>query len=347
MSAPAATTTREWLRLLPKCELHIHLEGTIQSQTLVELSKRHDSAPLSLEQAQQLYKYDDFLGFLTAFGQVTQRLRSADDYELITYDAIAALAGQGVRHAEMYISFGQILRSSFLSVELAMAAAERGRIRAEQQFGTTILWIVDIIRQRGVQEASLVLHKALEMREVYSAVVGIGIGGNEEAGPVAGFKELFAEAKLAGLRVKAHAGEAQPASSIWNALDAGVERIGHGLTAAEDQELMRTLAELQIPMEICVTSNVATGCCKSVEEHPIQKFHEAGLNITLNSDDPPMFGTTLLEEFVIVMERLNFTEEDMVSFARNSIMSSFLSEEGKGSLVEMLDEFTTTTARDR
>ncbi|GAB7355527.1 hypothetical protein MBLNU459_g6010t1 [Dothideomycetes sp. NU459] len=330
--------SRQWLRGLPKCELHLHLEGTVEPDTLVALSQRHDATPLTLEDAKRLYIYEDFRGFLRAFFQVTERLRDAEDYELVTYDMVKRLADQGIRHAEVYISYSNIMRSKpWLKVEDVTAAVEHGRLRAEQECGTTVYWIIDIVRQHELEASALVLRKAIELRSQYPSIVGVGIGGDEAGGPAAGFAELYRQAKAAGLHVKAHAGEAEPSSSIRDAIAIGSERIGHALTAIHDPELLDMLAASQLPLELCVTSNLRTGCCKKLEDHPVRRYFDLGLMVTLNSDDPPMFGANLLDDFETVQRSFGFTGDEMKQFARNSIVSSFLPLDRKNKLLQELE----------
>ena len=331
---------REWLRGLPKCELHLHLEGTIVPETLVALSARHDAEPLTLEAAKAIYVYDNFLGFLMAFKQVSERLGTADDYELITYEMIHRLSQQGVRHAEVYISFGIILRfKPQLTVEEVTAAIERGRIRGEQAFGTTILWIIDAVRHFGVEEGAVVFRKAAELKARYPSIVGIGIGGDEARGPAAEWKDLYAEAKANGLHLTAHAGENVAAQSIWAAINLGAERIGHALSAVDDPELLDVLATRQIPLELNVTSNLRTGCCRSLASHPVRHYFERGLMITLNSDDPPMFGADLLDEYEMVQREFEFTNEQMRELAANSVEASFLPPDRKIRLLGSVEQY--------
>ena len=204
------------------------------------------------------------MGFLMSFKAVTERLRGPDDYELITYNMVRELAAQGVVHAEVYVSFGIIYYWKKVEVEPYVEAIERGRLRAEKEFGTSVLWIVDAVRHFGAEEAARVFRKAAELRERYPSIVGIGIGGDEARGGAELFRELYAEAKAAGLRLTAHAGESVGPESIWAAINIGAERVGHALSAQQDRELMDVLAEKQIPLEINVTSNVRTGCCKEM-----------------------------------------------------------------------------------
>lgn len=329
----------DWLRRLPKAELHLHLEGTILPETLVELSRRHDAEPLTLDSARALYKYEDFLGFLMSFKAVTERLRDPEDYELITYNMVRELAAQGVVHAEVYISFGIIFYWKKTAVEPFVEAIERGRLRGEREFGTTVLWIIDAVRHFGADEAAKVFRKAAELRPKYPSIVGIGIGGDEARGSADLFRELYAEARDAGLRLTAHAGEAVGPASIWSAINIGAERVGHALSAQQDPELIDVLAQKQIPLEINVTSNVRTGCCPGFDQHPLRSYFDSGLMVTLNSDDPPMFGSDLLSEYILAQERYGFTLEQMRELAANSVEASFLPPERKIALLQQVEQY--------
>lgn len=329
----------EWMRRLPKVELHLHLEGSITAETLLELSARNDAVPLGLEEARGIYRYTDFASFLMSFKAVTERLKHADDYERITYAMVRDLARQGVRHAEVYISFGILYRFGRLDVDEVVRAMERGRVRGELEFGTTVLWLIDAVRHFGVEEGVRVFRKAAELRAEFPAIAGIGIGGDEARGPAEGFKEAYAEAKAAGLRLTAHAGESTGPESIWAALNIGAERIGHALAAQGDAELMEVLAERQIPLEMNVTSNVRTGCCGSVEAHPLRLYFESGLMVTLNSDDPPMFGSDLLGEYVLAQREFEFSLDQMRELAANGVEASFLPPERKLALMREIDRY--------
>ncbi|HEY8997705.1 MAG TPA: adenosine deaminase [Edaphobacter sp.] len=329
----------EWLRGLPKAELHLHLEGTIKPETLVELSQRHDEEPLTLDAAKALYQYENFLGFLQSFKAVTERLRSPEDYELITYNMIRDLAEQGVVHAEVYVSFGIIYYWKKTEVEPYVEALERGRLRGERDFGVSLLWIVDAVRHFGIEEGAKVFRKAAEVRGEYPSFVGIGIGGDEARGPANQFRELYQEARSAGLRLTAHAGESVGPESIWAAINIGAERIGHALSAQFDEELLGILAEKQIPLELNVTSNIRTGCCKGFDEHPLKSYFESGLMVTLNSDDPPMFGSDLLGEYILAHERYGFTLEQLRELAANAVEASFLDPASKLALLQRVEQY--------
>jgi aminodeoxyfutalosine deaminase len=330
---------RDWLRGLPKAELHLHLEGSITPETLVDLSRRNDTVPLTLETAQRVYHYTDFASFLMAFKAVTERLHTPDDYETITYAMLRDLSVQGVRHAEAYISIGILNWQNRLDVDEVMAAIERGRERGERDFGVTLLWIIDAVRHFGLEAAARVFHKAAELRHQYPSVVGIGIGGDEARGPAHEFRDLYAEAKAAGLHLTVHAGESVGAQSIWAAMNIGAERIGHALSAQEDNELIEILAKKQIPLELNITSNLRTGCCLKLENHPVRLYFEEGLMITLNSDDPPFFGANLLDEYVLAHQHFEFSLDQMRELAANSIEASFLSADRKLALLKQVEQY--------
>ena len=334
---------RAWLRGLPKVELHLHLEGSTDPETLVALSQRHDATPLTLDDARTLYTYADFQGFMQSYKAMSQRLQTPEDYELITYNMVRTLAAQGIVHAEVYISFGIIYYLHKVEVEPFVEGIERGRIRGEQEFGTSIYWLIDAVRHFGLEDATRVFRKAAELRAQYPSIVGIGIGGDEARGPASLFKDLYAEARDAGLRLTAHAGETggpvEGPASIWAAINIGAERIGHGLAAQHDAQLLEVLTEKQIPIEINVTSNLRTGCCPSLADHPLRRYFDSGLFVTLNSDDPPMFGANLLDEYVLAHEQFAFTPDQLRELAANAAEASFLPPTQKLALLARIEQY--------
>lgn len=339
--------SNDFIRALPKAELHLHLEGTVDPLTLSELSRRHptpfpttnnryrnveDSGRVfTEEEARALYEYKDFTGFLWAFKTVTERLRTTDDYELVTYRMMQKLHAQNVVHAEVYISAGVV---QWRGQEFAplFAGAERGRQRGERDFGMSLYWIFDAVRHFGVDEARRVVDEAIALRS--SNVVGVGIGGDERRAAPEQFREVYEHAAKHGLRMTVHAGETVGPESIWGALrELKADRIGHGLHAIDDPDLVQYLAEKQIPVEVCITSNLMTGCCTVLEQHPVRKLFDAGVLVTLNTDDPDMFRTTLVREYEIAQEVFGFSEAELRDLARNSFRASFLSYEKKRELL--------------
>jgi adenosine deaminase/aminodeoxyfutalosine deaminase len=328
-----------WLRGLPKAELHLHLEGSITPETLVELSRGNDARPLTLSDARATYAYSDFPSFLLSFKAVTERLHSPADYETIAYNMLRDLAVQGVRHAEAYISIGILYHFARLDVDEVMSAIERGRLRGERDFGVSLLWIVDAVRHFGLTECARVFTKAAALQRQYPSVVGIGIGGDEARGPAHDFRELYAEAKAAGLHLTCHAGESTGPQSIWAALNIGAERIGHALTAQDDPELIEVLAQRQVPLELNVTSNLRTACCPALLDHPVKRYFEEGLMVTLNSDDPPFFGANLLDEYLLAHREFEFSLDQLRELAANSIEASFLPPERKIALLSEVERY--------
>jgi len=346
-----AQVSRAWLRRLPKAELHLHLEGTVSPETLVELSRRSlvsamgpGAWPFTIQEAEALYQYTDFSGFMLAFKAVTARLRTPEDYELITYRMMAQLAAQGVVHAEVYVSVGVVyywrkaeMEADPLIFDRIFRGMEAGRVRGERDFGVSVYWIFDAVRHFGVEEAARVFRKAAELKKEFPSIVGIGIGGDERRTGAEPFRELYAEARAGGLRLTAHAGETVGPESIWAALNIGAERIGHGLTAIEDPELMGILAERQIPIEICMSSNLRTGCCVPSGLHPVRSYFDAGLMITLNSDDPAMFESDLEAEYLLAQREFGFSREHLRELAANSFEASFLPPEEQVKYLHQID----------
>ena len=328
-----ASAPSSFIRLLPKAELHLHLEGAIEPTTLRELRQCHGKSSTAAE-VQQLYRYDDFTGFLMAFKTVTDDLQTPEDYELITYRLMENLKAQGVLHAEVYVAVGVCLwrKQDFDAI---FEGLERGRERGQRDFGISLLWIFDAVRQFGADEARKVFEYAVRYHD--RNVVGIGIGGDEQKGPPEMFRDVYAFAADHGLHLTAHAGESTNPESIWGALNLHVQRIGHGLKAYQDPELVEELATRQVPIEICITSNLRTGCCHSLAEHPVRNYFDQGLMITLNSDDPAMFETSLINEYQLAQTAFAFTDEHLRELARNSFEASFLPPEKKLQFLNLFD----------
>jgi aminodeoxyfutalosine deaminase len=247
------------------------------------------------------------------------------------------LARQGVLHAEVYVAVGVVYYWGHTTFEPLFEGLERARLKAEQDFGITTYWIFDAVRHFGAEAAARVFRKAAEMRANHPSIIGIGIGGDERRTGADVFRELYAEARDSGLRLTAHAGESSGPESIWAAINIGAERIGHGLTAVEDPELMGVLAERQIPIEICLTSNLRTQCCHAISAHPVRSYFDAGLMVTLNSDDPAMFATDLQSEYSLAARVFEFTNEHLRELAANSVEASFLPPDRKVALLRRIE----------
>ncbi len=329
-----------FIRRLPKAELHLHLEGTILPSTLVELSTRHDARPLTLPEAEALYQFTDFTGFLDAFKAVTRLLLGPEDYELAAWRMMEHLAEQGVVHAEVYIAVGVIYmwrNHDPAAFEPIFTALERARERGERELGLSLYWIIDAVRHFTVEEAERVFLKAIEMRPHYPSIIGIGLGGDERKAASAPFAAIYAKAARAGLRLTNHAGETTGPEAIWEALSIGSERIGHALSAIQDPDLVQELKTREVPLELNPTSNVRTGVCLSFAWHPLRHYFDAGLFVTLNSDDPAFFGSDVANEYLLAHTIHGFSRQELRELAANSIRASFLPESAKATWLARID----------
>lgn len=331
---------QDFIRRLPKAELHLHLEGTILPATLVELSARHDSRPISLPDAEALYRFTDFSGFLDSFKSVTRLLIGPDDYELAAWRMIERLAEQGVVHAEVFISVGVIYlwrNHDPAAFEPIFEALERARQRGLRELGFSLYWIFDAVRHFTVEEAERVFLKAIELKPSHPSIIGIGLGGDERRTGSAPFRSLYAQAARAGLRLTNHAGETTGPEAIREAISIGSERIGHAVSADRDFYLIQELKERQLPLELNPTSNVRTGVCPSFAAHPLRRLFDQGLLVTLNSDDPAFFGSDIANEYLLAHTQQRFTREELRQLAANSIRASFLPELEKTEWLFQLD----------
>ena len=329
---------------LPKVELHLHLEGSIRPETLRALVEAKGRGTKKIdrwiaERGRRGYRYRNFLEFLEAFKTVLLLLETPADYALATTRLVEWLSQQNVRYAEITLAAGAVLwRKQPLDAifeAVAEAAAE-----AQARVGVRVQWIFDAVRHFGVAHVREVLDWAVRYR--HRGMVAFGIGGDGGRGPAEWFAEIFREARDAGLHVVAHAGETVGPESIRAAVELlGAERIGHGLTAARDPAVMALLRERAIPLEVCPTSNVATGVLDRIEDHPLPQFLAAGLTVTLNSDDPALFGTSLEEEFVRAAHCFSLTRDHIVRLAENAIRAAFLPEAEKQSMLEELSRAAT------
>ncbi len=332
MTSPAQSDSIEqFIAALPKAELHVHLEGCVDADTLWELAVRQHSPLVAGGRAalDAPYAARDFAGFIEAFKTVCLHLQDPADYQFITYRALRRLAAQNVRYAEMLLSAGIVLRRG-QNLDAVFAAVEAGAQQAQQECGIRVQWIFDAVRHWGAEFAWPVVRAAASLRK--RGVVAFGIGGHEARGPAEWFAEIFDFARNDGLRLHAHAGELAGPESVWSALNnLGAERIGHGLTAAQDARLVSHLAERQIPVEVCLTSNRCTGGIAELSQHPLRRYFDQGVHVSLHSDDPALFGTDLNREYLLAHQVFGFTREELRRLAMNSFDAAFLAADEKRS----------------
>lgn len=296
---------------LEKAELHVHLEGSLEPETLRELDPG-----LTPAEIEERYRYQDFEDFILSYKWVTGHLRSPEAYALALRRLLERLAGENVRYAEITLSAGVILLRGLDFGPIYEALA-----REASAAPLEVWFILDAVRQLGPDHAFQVARLAVE--RAGDRVIAFGIGGIEKLGPAEWFTGVFGFVKQHGLGVTVHAGETAGPESVWAALEAGADRIGHGFRAAEDPALIARLRERQIPLEICLSSNLALGLVPSLAAHPARRLHEAGVPIVLNTDDPAMFHTTLAREYELAERELGFSRDELRRLAANSFRYAF------------------------
>ncbi|KRF17685.1 adenosine deaminase [Nocardioides sp. Soil797] len=311
---------------LPKAELHVHHVGSASPRIVSELAQRHPGVvPGDPEELKSFFEFRDFAHFIDVYLAVVDLIRTPEDVELLTYEIAREMStGQNVKYAELTCTpYTSVIRG--IPIEAYTEAIEEARRKAERDFGLVLRWIYDIPGESGIPAADATLDYALNHRT--DALVGFGLGGPEVGVPRPQFQPHFDAARAAGLHSVPHAGETTGPETVWDAVRLlGAERIGHGTTAARDPELLAHLAESGIALEVCPSSNVATRAVESLDQHPIGTFRDAGVTITINSDDPPMFGTTLGREYEIAARLLDLDRRGVADLARAAVDASFAPE---------------------
>ncbi|HVK29703.1 MAG TPA: adenosine deaminase [Nocardioides sp.] len=329
---------------LPKAELHVHHVGSASPRIVSELAERHPgTVPSDPALLKDFFAFRDFAHFIEVYLAVVDLVRTPEDVRYLTYEIGRELAeGQAVRYAELtctpYTSVLPDDPDRGMPIEAYTEAIEDARRAAERDFGLVLRWIYDIPGESGIPAADATLRFALD--HAPEGLVGFGLGGPEIGVPRGQFVPHFAAARAAGLRSVPHAGETTGPETIWTSLrELGAERIGHGTSAAADPALLAYLAENRIPLEVCPSSNVATRAVASLAEHPLPVFVDAGVVVTINSDDPPMFGTTLNREYEIAADLLALDEAGVAELARAGVGASFAPDDVKARLVGEIDAY--------
>ncbi|HSV38689.1 MAG TPA: adenosine deaminase [Nocardioidaceae bacterium] len=326
---------------LPKAELHVHHVGSASPRIVSELAQRHPgTVPADLDELRRFFDFRDFAHFIEVYLAVVGLIREPEDIRWLTYEVAREMAGQNIRYAELTCTPYTSVQAG-VPIEAYVEAIEAARVEAARDLGIELRWIFDIPGESGLPAADATLEAALKHGP--AALVGFGLGGPEIGVARPQFRPHFDQARAAGLRSVPHAGETTGPETVWDALNhLCAERIGHGTSSAQDPALLAHLAEQRIPLEVCPTSNVATRAVASLAEHPIVAFHEAGVLVTINSDDPPMFGTTLNREYEIAADLLGLDEAGIAQLARNAVEASFLEPLGKQLLGAEIDAYQTS-----
>jgi aminodeoxyfutalosine deaminase len=329
--------SRGFIEALPKAELHVHHVGSASARIVSELAARHPGiVPSDLDELKAFFAFRDFAHFVEVYLAVVGLIRTADDIRYLTYEVAREMAeGQRIRYAELTCTpYTSVLAG--VPIEAYTDAIEDARVAAERDFGLVLRWIYDIPGESGLPAADATLSYALDHR--VDALVGFGLGGPEIGVPRAQFQPHFEAALAAGLHSVPHAGETTGPETIWDSLRLlGAQRIGHGTSAALDPTLLDHLAETGIPLEVCPSSNVATRAVASLAEHPLRAFVDAGVAVTINSDDPPMFGTTLNHEYAVAAELLGLDEAGLAELARAAVRASYAPEDVRARVLGEID----------
>ncbi|MFP6595383.1 MAG: adenosine deaminase [Dehalococcoidia bacterium] len=331
---PTHINITNWCHSLPKVELHLHLEGAIPIPALWEIVQKYGGDPLIPDEAalRKYFKFRDFPHFIELWIWKNSFLREYDDFEFFSAAVARALKTENIKYIEAFFSPSRFKQGGLNTGRMIEAV----RAGLDSVTGVEVALIPDLVRDVGPDYASGVLDELSELRSL--GLIGIGLGGSEHAYPPELFTDLYSRARNSGFHTTAHAGEAAGAESVWGAINTlQVERIGHGIRAIEDPELMRHLAETQLPIEMCPLSNVATGVVDSITAHPIRQFLDQGVLVPVNSDDPAMFGNSLTGDYAALMSELAFTPDEIRQLILNAIESSWLVQDRK---TEFKDMFT-------
>jgi len=316
-----------FIRDLPKVELHLHLEGAIPLDALLVLIEKYKGKEyITLSKLEQKFRYTDFIHFLDIWYWKNSFIREYEDYQFISEQVALNLIAQNIRYAEIYFSPTDFSKKDSQPQEIALAI-RKGLNKYSDRI--TIKLIPDLVRDE--QPKISLLEKIYEVKD--QGIVGIGLGGDEAAYPPKLFTEVYHKAKYLGFHTTCHAGEAAGPDYIWQAIrDLHVDRIGHGTNAFKDSELVQFLIDNQLPVEMCPISNVRTSAVASLAEHPIYNFYKSGMLVSINTDDPKMFNTTMENEYTSLIDTFNLDLSDILNLALNSIKSAWCSENIKNDL---------------
>ena len=314
--------TPSFIAGLPKAELHVHHVGSASPRIVAQLAERHPRVvPSDPDDLADFFVFDDFAHFISIYLSVVKLIRTAEDVRLLTYEVARDMAEQNIRYAELTVT-PFISISEALPAESFLEAIDDARVAAGRDFGVELQWIFDIPADFGLPAGEMTASVALD--HDVPGLVGFGIGGSEQGFPRSMFKAQFDRTRAAGLHSVVHAGETTGPETIWDAVhNLGAVRIEHGITAVQDPALLAHLADRRIALDVCPTSNIALKVVPDLEQHPIRELVAAGVPVTVNTDDPPMFGTDLNTEYAIAARLLDLDEHGLVDLAQAAVDASF------------------------
>ncbi|MEU8583575.1 adenosine deaminase [Streptomyces abikoensis] len=325
---------------LPKAELHVHHVGSASPRIVAELAARHPDSPVPTdpEALADFFTFRDFAHFIQVYLSVVDLIRDAEDVRLLTFEVARDMARQNIRYAELTVTPYSSTKRGIPDVAF-LEAIEDARKAAESELGVVLRWCFDIPGEAGLEAAEETARIACDLGA--DGLVSFGLGGPEIGVPRPQFKPYFDRAIAAGLHSVPHAGETTGPRTIWDALtELRAERVGHGTSATQDPRLLAHLAEHRIPLEVCPTSNLATRAVTDLERHPVKEMVAAGVLVTINSDDPPMFGTDLNTEYAVAARLLDLDARGVAALARNAVEASFMDPAGKAALAAEIDAYT-------
>lgn len=310
-----------WYYEIPKIELHVHLEGAIPLNALWELVQKYGGDPglPDREALQRRFNYRDFPHFIDTWVWKNQFLREYEDFTFIAEATARDFAAQNILYVEAFFSPADFTRYG-LHTQLLAQAIRSGLEKVPQ---VKVSLVADLVRDFGPRQAARTLMEVYEAKEY--GIIGIGIGGSEQDYPPEPFAQVYEQARQLGFRTSAHAGEAAGAESVWGAIRSlRIDRIGHGTRAGEDPALLKYLLENKIPVEMCPISNLRTGVISKIEDHPILKYDNLGIPVTVNTDDPKMFGNSMAMELCVLEKKLGFSRQQLKSLLLGAIRVSWL-----------------------
>jgi len=331
----------EHLREMPKAELHVHVEGTLEPEMMFEMAARNGVRLRygSVGQVRDAYDFADLQSFLDLYYEATRVLIHERDFYDLALAYITKVASQGVRHAEIFFD-PQAHTDRGVPFGTAITGPRRALLEGQRRLGVSSHLILCFLRDLSAEAAAATLRLTLPYKAWF---VGVGLDSSEAGHPPEAFEAVFEEAAKHGLHRVAHAGEEGPPEYIRQALDAlGAERIDHGVRCVEDPALIRRLRDGHLPLTVCPLSNVRLRVFPSIEEHPVKQMLREGLRVTLNSDDPAYFGGYLVDNYSAVRDGLDFDREDFREVAENSFLASFLDEGEKRKHLEELASYFET-----